>query len=151
MASRGRGGVDGCGLIHRYTYVSQSGGRGGLCWVFFSFQDSSSACSPCCAVLCWACLTGVPRKSCIGKRRGLPRRSASRTSKTSPLRLWILFIICVAYYVTVFPFIGLATSVPNNCCLPIAACGYCLAMSICGCLAMPVLLLLIPSNLQCFF
>ena len=29
--------------------------------------------------------------------------------KYFPLRLWLVFIICVAYYVTVFPFIGLAT------------------------------------------
>lgn len=31
--------------------------------------------------------------------------------KDFPLRLWLVFIICVAYYVTVFPFIGLATLV----------------------------------------
>lgn len=31
--------------------------------------------------------------------------------KDFPLRVWIMFIICVAYYVTVFPFIGLATLV----------------------------------------
>ena len=29
--------------------------------------------------------------------------------KDFPLRLWLVFIICVFYYVTVFPFIGLAT------------------------------------------
>ena len=28
--------------------------------------------------------------------------------KDFPLRLWVIFIICVAYYMTVFPFIGLA-------------------------------------------
>jgi hypothetical protein len=32
-----------------------------------------------------------------------------RDIKDFPLRLWLLFIICVEYYVTVFPFIGLAT------------------------------------------
>lgn len=31
-----------------------------------------------------------------------------RDVKDFPLRLWIIFIVCVAYYVTVFPFIGLA-------------------------------------------
>ena len=31
--------------------------------------------------------------------------------KDFPLRVWIMFLICVAYYVTVFPFIGLATLV----------------------------------------
>ncbi len=31
--------------------------------------------------------------------------------KDFPLRLWVIFIICVAYYVTIFPFIGLATYV----------------------------------------
>ena len=32
-----------------------------------------------------------------------------RDIKDFPLRLWLIFLICVAYYVTVFPFIGLAT------------------------------------------
>lgn len=31
-----------------------------------------------------------------------------RDIKDFPLRLWVIFIVCVAYYVTVFPFIGLA-------------------------------------------
>ncbi len=28
--------------------------------------------------------------------------------KSFPLILWLVFIVCVTYYVTVFPFIGLA-------------------------------------------
>ena len=32
-----------------------------------------------------------------------------RDIKDFPLKLWLIFIICVTYYVTVFPFIGLAT------------------------------------------
>lgn len=31
--------------------------------------------------------------------------------KDFPLQLWLLFIVCVTYYVTVFPFVGLATLV----------------------------------------
>ena len=39
---------------------------------------------------------------CAGERISL------KDIKDFPLRLWIIFLVCVAYYVTVFPFIGLA-------------------------------------------
>lgn len=32
-----------------------------------------------------------------------------RDVKDFSLSLWLIFIVCVAYYVTVFPFIGVAT------------------------------------------
>jgi len=35
-------------------------------------------------------------------------RISLRDIKDFPLKLWLVFIICVFYYVTVFPFIGLA-------------------------------------------
>ena len=35
-------------------------------------------------------------------------RISLRDIKDFPLRLWLIFLVCVAYYVTVFPFIGLA-------------------------------------------
>ena len=38
-----------------------------------------------------------------------PEKISVKDVKDFPLRLWLLFIICVTYYVTVFPFIGLAT------------------------------------------
>ncbi len=46
----------------------------------------------------------------ILKRKDQKQEKISlRDIKDFPLRLWLIFIICVAYYVTVFPFIGLAT------------------------------------------
>ena len=35
-------------------------------------------------------------------------RISLRDIKDFPLSLWLVFIICVAYYVSIFPFIGLA-------------------------------------------
>ena len=35
-------------------------------------------------------------------------RISLRDIKDFPLRLWMIFMVCVAYYVAVFPFIGLA-------------------------------------------
>ena len=43
------------------------------------------------------------------KESGTGEKISIRDVKDFPLRLWVIFIICVAYYVTVFPFIGLAT------------------------------------------
>ena len=36
------------------------------------------------------------------------KRISLKDIKDFPLKLWLVFIICVFYYVTVFPFIGLA-------------------------------------------
>lgn len=43
------------------------------------------------------------------KENGTGEQISLKDIKDFPLRLWLVFIICVAYYVTVFPFIGLAT------------------------------------------
>ena len=45
------------------------------------------------------------------KENGTGEQISLKDVKDFPLRLWLVFIICVAYYVTVFPFIGLATYV----------------------------------------
>ena len=45
------------------------------------------------------------------KENGTGEQISFKDIKDFPLRLWLVFIICVAYYVTVFPFIGLATYV----------------------------------------
>ena len=42
------------------------------------------------------------------KESGTGEKISIRDVKDFPLRLWVIFIICVAYYVTVFPFTGLA-------------------------------------------
>jgi nitrate/nitrite transporter NarK len=42
------------------------------------------------------------------RNTGDGERISMRDIKDFPLRLWVIFIVCVAYYVTVFPFIGLA-------------------------------------------
>jgi len=42
------------------------------------------------------------------KEEGTGERISLRDIKDFPLKLWLVFIICVFYYVTVFPFIGLA-------------------------------------------
>ena len=45
------------------------------------------------------------------KENGTGEQISLKDIKDFPLRLWLVFIVCVAYYVTVFPFIGLATYV----------------------------------------
>ena len=42
------------------------------------------------------------------KAKQSEERISLRDIKDFPLTLWLVFIICVAYYVTVFPFIALA-------------------------------------------
>jgi MFS family permease len=49
------------------------------------------------------------RAEIITKRKsGDGERISLKDIKDFPLRLWIIFLVCVCYYVTVFPFIGLA-------------------------------------------
>ena len=48
------------------------------------------------------------------KENGTGEQISFKDIKDFPLRLWLVFIVCVAYYVTVFPFIGLATYVQSN-------------------------------------
>lgn len=38
----------------------------------------------------------------------LGEKISLRDIKDFPVKLWLVFLVCVAYYVTVFPFIGLA-------------------------------------------
>ena len=45
------------------------------------------------------------------KESGTGEKIHIKDIKDFPFRLWVIFIVCVTYYVTVFPFIGLATLV----------------------------------------
>ena len=42
------------------------------------------------------------------RKRGDGERISLWDIKDFPLRLWLIFAVCVAYYVTIFPFIALA-------------------------------------------
>lgn len=49
------------------------------------------------------------------KENVVRERISLKDIKNFPPKLWLVFIICVAYYVTVTPFVGLATYVPYKC------------------------------------
>ena len=54
------------------------------------------------------CLSLFPVHTCTLYMHFIGEQISMRDIKDFPLRLWIIFMVCVAYYVTVFPFIGLA-------------------------------------------
>ena len=62
------------------------------------------------------------------KENGTGEQISFKDIKDFPLRLWLVFIICVTYYVTVFPFIGLATYV----CACVCVC-VCVHVYVCVC------------------